>query len=76
MCDDNLDGVINVNFSTVTPQIVTTPANFNVRYYLNQTDANAGNNNTLPANWTYSANTTVYVRVDAISGSCPAVWPD
>ena len=74
LCDDNLDGIINVNFSTITPQIVTNSANFNVRYYLNQTDANAGNNNTLPVNWTYTANTTVYVRVDAISGSCPAVF--
>lgn len=74
LCDDNLDGIINVNFSTVTPQIVTNSANFNVRYYLSQTDANTGNTNTLPTNWTYSANTTVYVRVDAISGSCPAVF--
>jgi hypothetical protein len=50
---------------------VTNSANFNVRYYLLQADANAGNNNTLPANWTYTANTTVYVRVDALTGSCP-----
>jgi hypothetical protein len=53
-----------VNFSTVTPQIVTNAANFTVRYYLSQADANAGNGNTLPVNWTYTANTTVYVRVD------------
>ncbi|KQT31113.1 hypothetical protein ASG22_18945 [Chryseobacterium sp. Leaf405] len=72
LCDDNLDGIINVNFSSITPQIVINSANFIVRYYLNQTDANAGNSNTLPTNWTYSANTTVYVKVDAISGSCPA----
>lgn len=74
LCDDNFDGIVNVNFPSITPVIVTNSANFNVRYYLLQADANAGNNNTLPANWTYTANTTVYVRVDALTGSCPAVF--
>ncbi|WP_312303220.1 T9SS type B sorting domain-containing protein [Chryseobacterium sp.] len=71
ICDNNFEGVVNVNFATVTPQIVTNPANFQVSYYLSQTDANAGNNNTLPANWTFTANTTVYVRVSANVGGCP-----
>ncbi|MGN7864459.1 T9SS type B sorting domain-containing protein [Chryseobacterium sp. 22458] len=71
ICDNNFEGVVNVNFATVTPQIVTNPANFQVSYYLNQADANAGNNNTLPANWTFTANTTVYVRVSANVGGCP-----
>ena len=74
LCDDNFDGIVNVNFSTVTPQIVTNAANFTVRYYLNQTDANAGNSNTLPVNWTYTTNTTVYVRVDTAGGSCPPAF--
>ncbi|MCY1663576.1 gliding motility-associated C-terminal domain-containing protein [Chryseobacterium sp. SL1] len=74
LCDDNFDGIVNVNFSTVTAQIVTNAANFTVRYYLNQADANAGNGNTLPVNWTYTANTTVYVRVDTAGGSCPPAF--
>ena len=74
LCDDNFDGIVNVNFSTVTTQIVTNAANFTVRYYLNQADANAGNGNTLPVNWTYTANTTVYVRVDTAGGSCPPAF--
>lgn len=75
LCDDNFDGIINVNFASITPQIVNNSANFNVRYYLVQADANAGNNNTLPANWTYTANTTVYVRVDpAVPNECPTVF--
>ncbi|MDN4012859.1 gliding motility-associated C-terminal domain-containing protein [Chryseobacterium gambrini] len=74
LCDDNFDGIVNVNFSTVTPQIVTNAANFTVRYYLSQADANAGNGNTLPVNWTYTANTTVYVRVDSAGGSCPPAF--
>ncbi|WP_312077988.1 gliding motility-associated C-terminal domain-containing protein [Chryseobacterium sp.] len=74
LCDDNFDGIVNVDFSTVSSQIVANTANQNIRYYLNQADANTGNSNILPNNWMYSANTTVYVRVDAISGNCPAVF--
>lgn len=69
-CDENFDGIINVNFSTITPQIVTNSGSFSVRYYLSAADANAGNNNTLPQNWTYTAPTTVFIRVDAVTGSC------
>ncbi|KQS94335.1 T9SS type B sorting domain-containing protein [Chryseobacterium sp. Leaf394] len=72
LCDDNLDGIINVNFTTVTPQIVTNSANFTVKYYLSQADATAGNNTNLPNNWTYTANTTVYVRVESTNGCPPA----
>ena len=70
LCDENFDGIVNVNFASITPQIVNTPASFQVRYYLNQADANAGNANTLPNIWNYNAPTTVYVRVDGIAGSC------
>jgi gliding motility-associated-like protein len=34
-------------------------------------NANAGNNNTLPNNWTYTTVTTVFVRVDSFTGNCP-----
>lgn len=74
LCDDNFDGIISVNFANVTPQIVTNPANFTIKYYITQADANAGNNNTLPSNWTYTSNTTVYVRVSANTGDCPTVF--
>lgn len=74
LCDDNFDGIINVNFANVTTQIVNNSTSFNVRYYLVQADANAGNANSLPTNWTYTANTTVYVRVDALTGTCTTVF--
>ncbi|WP_435524032.1 hypothetical protein [Chryseobacterium indoltheticum] len=70
LCDDNFDGIVNVNFNTITPQVVANSANFTVRYYLNQADANAGNTNTLPTNWTYTTNTIVYIRVDGTSTTC------
>ncbi len=74
LCDDNFDGIVNVNFSTITPTIVPNPTAVNVRYYLQQTDANAGNTNNLPVNWNYTANTTVYVRVDGLTGNCPPAF--
>lgn len=74
ICDDNFDGIISINFATVTPQIVMNAGNFTVKYYLSQADATAGNNNTLPVNWTYTANTMVYARVSANSGDCPTVF--
>ena len=70
LCDDNFDGTVQVNFAAITPQIVNNSGAFTVRYYLVQADAVAGNNNNLPANWSYSATTTVYVRVDSNTGNC------
>src|SRR5690606_3747296 len=70
ICDNDLDGIVSVTFSDVTPLIVNNAGQFNVRYYLNQADAIAGNNNTLGNTWTYSTPTTVYVRVDALNGNC------
>ncbi len=73
ICDDNFDGIIPVNFAAVTPQIVNNAGSFNVKYYLVQADATAGNTNTIPTNWNYNTNTTVYVRVESPTGDCPAV---
>lgn len=73
-CGSDLDGSVVINFNNVTPQIVANSAIFTVKYYLNQADAIAGNSNTLPDNWTYTANTTVYVRATGNTGSCPAVF--
>ncbi|MCX8525799.1 gliding motility-associated C-terminal domain-containing protein [Chryseobacterium formosus] len=74
LCDDNFDGIVNVNFATITPQVVTNSANFTVRYYLSQADATAGNGNTLPTNWTYTSATIVYIRVDGTSTTCPTAF--
>ena len=72
VCDNNFDGNSDpINFNTITPVIVTNftanPGIFNVRYYLNQSDRDLGNSNTIPnlTNWTFSTNTTVYVRVES-----------
>lgn len=72
-CGSDLDGSVHINFNNVTPQIVANSASFTVNYYLNQADAIAGNSNTLPVNWSYTTNTTVYVRATGNTGNCPAV---
>lgn len=75
-CDDNLDGIINVVLSNITPIVLSNPSYFpGVRYYGNLNDANAGNNNTLPNNWSYTATTTIYIRVDSPDGCAPVVKP-
>jgi len=75
-CDENLDGTVNVVLSDITPLILNTPAYFtNVRYYALLADANLGNANTLPNNWSYAVNTTIYIRVESPDGCAPVVQP-
>ncbi|MCW3160326.1 T9SS type B sorting domain-containing protein [Chryseobacterium oryctis] len=75
-CDDNLDGTVTVNLSNITPIVLNNPTYFtNVRYYANLADANAGNANTLPNNWNYTATTTIYIRVDSPDGCPPVIQP-
>ena len=78
-CDSNFDGESDpINFNTmITPIIITNfaanPGLFNVRYYLNKSDRDAGNNNNISnvTNWTFSVPTTVYVRAE--SQYCPYI---
>ncbi len=71
-CDENFDGQIDVKFSTeVTPIVLTNSANYTVRYYTTQAFADAGGNNNLADNWSYSTATTLYIRVD--SPYCPYI---
>lgn len=72
-CDDNLDGVIEVNFNNVTTATVSNASLFTVKYYLNQADAQAGNSNSLPNVWSYSAPTTVYMSIISPNGCSPVV---
>lgn len=75
-CDDNLDGTVTVTLSTITPAVLNNPGYFvNVRYYASLADANAGNANTLPNTWSYTAATTIYIRVDSPDGCASVVKP-
>ena len=72
-CDDNFDGTITVTLSTITASVLNNPTYFtNVRYYGTLANANAGNAATLPNNYSFTANTTIYIRVDSPDG-CPPI---
>ena len=66
-CDDDFDGIINIDFSTVTPVILPNHISFTVEYF-----ADPAYTTPLPDNWSYSADTTVYVR--ATSAVCPTTF--
>ncbi|SFJ02324.1 gliding motility-associated C-terminal domain-containing protein [Kaistella treverensis] len=69
LCDDNFAGSIPIKFSTIAPQIISNyTSSFTVRYYLNPASQQNGTNDFLPDDWSYSANTTVYVRAFDTSG--------
>ncbi|WP_188616889.1 choice-of-anchor L domain-containing protein, partial [Cloacibacterium rupense] len=69
-CDNDFDGKISVKLQDLNPSIISNyQQEFVVKYYQNQADAIAGNANTLPNDWLYSTDTTIYVRVE--NGTCP-----
>lgn len=75
-CDDNMDGTVTIALSSITGIVLNNPGYFtNVRYYASLADANAGNNNTLPNNWSYTAATTIYIRVESPDGCAVVVKP-
>ena len=74
-CDTNFDGNIPIKLDDLNTTIITNyKPEFVVKYYQNLTDATLGNANTLPNNWSYNADTTIYVRVE--NGVCaPEIQP-
>ena len=74
ICDQNLDGTIEVNLNNVTSAILLNPGIYRVKYYTNSIDANAGNTNILNNFWSFSTDTTIFIRVE--SDYCPAqIYP-
>lgn len=68
-CDTQFTGSVHVDFSVVSSQIITNfSSDFIVKYYLKPVDQQAGNNNFLPDNYSISADTTVYFRVESSLG--------
>lgn len=73
LCDDNLDGKIEVDFSKITPVILSNYSSFIVKYYQNQADAITGNTNALPNIWSYTANQRIFVRVESKDSCVPVM---
>lgn len=74
-CDNALGGQISIKLQDLNPIIISNyKTQFNVKYYELLTDANAGNTNTLPNDWSYNTDTTIFVRVE--NGICaPEIHP-
>ena len=74
-CDNDFDGKISVKLQDLNSLIINNyKQNFIVKYYQSQIDANIGNANTLPNDWTYNGDTTIYIRVE--NGTCiPEIHP-
>ena len=74
-CDTNFDGNIPIKLDDLNATIISNyKPEFVVKYYQNLTDATLGNANTLPNNWSYNTDTTIYVRVE--NGVCaPEIQP-
>lgn len=74
-CDSNFDGSIPVKLNDLNATIIANyKPEFVVKYYQNLTDATLGNTNTLPNNWSYNTDITIYIRVE--NGVCaPEIRP-
>ncbi len=72
-CDENLDGSIPITLSNITTLILPNSGYFAVSYYANLADATAGNTSILPNNWSYTSNTTIYIRVVSPDGCAPVI---
>ncbi len=73
LCDENFDGIIEVNLaSQVTPIILQNSQNYTVKYYTSQEFANDGGDNNVDEQWSYTTPIALYVRVE--SKDCPPVF--
>ncbi len=66
ICDDNLDGTVNVKLSDITPQIVLNATDFNIVY-------TSSTGEVLPDNFSFSDDTKVNVEVKSKNG-CPSAF--
>ncbi|MDR2205333.1 MAG: choice-of-anchor L domain-containing protein, partial [Flavobacteriaceae bacterium] len=69
ICDENvdnvIDGIYNMDLNTITPFVLANPANYTVRYYTNLTSAQAGGTDNITGTFSFTGNTSVWIRVEA-----------
>lgn len=72
VCDDKLEGQINIEFDKLGNHFLKDYNYFNkVNFYLDAGAAGTG----LPNNWSYSENTTIYMKVASPDGCQAKVFP-
>ncbi|WP_417428466.1 choice-of-anchor L domain-containing protein [Halpernia sp.] len=67
-CDDDFDGKIPVDFTQIIPQVSDDLQGYQLSFYSDPNYINV-----LPTNWSYSANTRVYVKTNSSSSGCPPI---
>jgi len=70
--DGKIDGIYKVDLATITPVVLVQASNFVVKYYDTLPKATAGLNNNITGIFSFTGNTSVWIRVDAPNG-CPPV---
>lgn len=71
--DGKIDGIYNVNVSSITPIVLPVASNFIVKYYDSLNKANAGLNDNVTGIFSFTANNSpIWIRVDSPNG-CPPV---
>lgn len=64
---------IVLDLDLITSQILNLPQYFTTRYYLNESDATAGNNNTLTTGITFLTDVDIFLRIDSPDGCAPII---
>lgn len=76
-CDEDIDGIIDgnykVNLAAITPTIVQNSTAFTVKYYVTQQQAIDGLINNITGNFTFTADTFVWVRVESPAVCSPVI---
>ncbi|MFT5846567.1 choice-of-anchor L domain-containing protein [Psychroserpens sp.] len=75
ICDDNQDGVFNVDLMTKTPEVVTDTSNLNITFYNDYNNSFNGEDEIATPDNYDTTSQYIYVRVESVSTSCfTIVW--
>jgi gliding motility-associated-like protein len=76
ICDENIDeiidGVYKLDVTTITPFVLANFTDFDVKYYADQTSAEAGGTDNITGIFSFTQNTSVWIRVES-SENCITV---
>ena len=76
-CDEDSDGIADgvfmVNLNSITPIVLQNPTAFTVKYYDTQAKAIAGLNDNISGTYSFTSNTSVWIRVESPDGCAPNI---
>lgn len=71
--DQKIDGVYKVNLASITPIVLVQASNFVVKYYDDPIKADAGGGDNISGVYSFTADRSVWIRVDAPNGCGPVI---